>query len=59
MAKVAATVPTVRAVEADAPKALAIMVTVPAVTPVTVVLKTPLELVVPDDKAMLTAPVPD
>jgi hypothetical protein len=59
MAKVAATVSTVRAVEADAPKALAIMVTVPAVTPVTVVLKTPLELVVPDDKAMLTAPVPD
>ena len=59
MAKVSAAVFIVRSIGNDAPSALAIMFTVPAVTPVTVVVNTPLELAVPDDEAILTAPVPD
>jgi hypothetical protein len=59
MAKVSAAVFIIKSIENDAPSALAIMVTVPAVAPVTLVLNTPLESVVPDNEAILTAPVPD
>jgi hypothetical protein len=58
MANVSTGVATVRGVEADAPKALAIIVTVPAVAPVTVVVNTPLELVTPVVEAIFTVPVP-
>ena len=59
MAKVSTGVATVSGFESDSPNALAIMVTAPAVAPVTVVVKTPLELAVPEDEAILTAPAPD
>ena len=59
MAKVSRGVATVSAVESDAPNALAMTVTAPAVAPVTVVVKTPLELAVPVGDAIFTDPVPD
>jgi hypothetical protein len=58
MAKVSAAVFIVRSIENDAPSALAIMFTVPAVAPVTVVVNTPLELAVPVGDAIFTVPVP-